>query len=577
MQGSGAGRIGIVATAIAAAGAVDAAAAAEVRVHEDYVAVVVEAEAATERDERWVLTEPTTPAQENDPDGNHSDQAVGQAYLELLPDVRVTHDDAFGPPTALWGNGSIAPQASWPIEVPEAGRYHVHVRLYSTGTEDNGLHVGLDDEWPESGRQLQGCTSHLQSWAWTSRQRNSGGVGPCGVDKTIWLDIAEPGAHTLRVGAREDGFELDRLMLIKDRSDNTRVCHASGADDIVCEDGSIEVADGFVDLAVALEAEPAAGTIGDEFVVLATLDNDDGFDTATDIELVFSLDAAAWAVREADERCTVESGGEDAAGDAAGDAGTATTRIACALERLAPTAPGEAATFALALEALAGGALAVEVAASAAESDDASENDVARLDVDVELPLEPPVLGASVAASPAELGVDESASVEVIVGNEGEAEALDARAVIALSEGLEAAEPPAGCSVVGTTLDCALGTLGGGSSERLVVPVVALESGTRMILVEVDASNAEPTDAFASLAVVESSEGGDDGAVDGGDGGDGGATDGGAVDGGDGASDANADGADEGDAAAGGPVLGLALLALLAARRRRASGGPSLP
>ena len=75
---------------------------AEVRFDTDYIAIVIEAEDHSTREDRWILTDATTPAQEQDPDGNHSDGAVGGVYLELLPDVRVTHDDPFGPPTAIW-------------------------------------------------------------------------------------------------------------------------------------------------------------------------------------------------------------------------------------------------------------------------------------------------------------------------------------------------------------------------------------------------------------------------------------------------------------------------------------------
>ena len=76
---------------------------AETVVEDDYVYIGVEAEDFISKDDRWVLTDASTGEQEDDPDGNHSDGASGGVYFELLPDIRVTHDDVFGPPTAYWG------------------------------------------------------------------------------------------------------------------------------------------------------------------------------------------------------------------------------------------------------------------------------------------------------------------------------------------------------------------------------------------------------------------------------------------------------------------------------------------
>jgi len=88
----------------------------------EYIYIGVEAEDHTQKDERWVTTTPTTPTEENDPDGNHSDQASGSTYLELLPDMRVTHEDTFGPPAAYWGQGGQGPEAHYQVNFPEPGR-----------------------------------------------------------------------------------------------------------------------------------------------------------------------------------------------------------------------------------------------------------------------------------------------------------------------------------------------------------------------------------------------------------------------------------------------------------------------
>ena len=57
---------------------------ADVRTHADYIAIDVEGEENVSKDVRWVLTEPTTPQQEQDPDGNNSDTAVGMPILNCF-------------------------------------------------------------------------------------------------------------------------------------------------------------------------------------------------------------------------------------------------------------------------------------------------------------------------------------------------------------------------------------------------------------------------------------------------------------------------------------------------------------
>ena len=93
------------------------------------------------------------------PDGDpaHVAGASGGGYLEILPDTRRTHDDK------LIKGENFSPEPgkmavlSYKVHFANAGRYYVWVRAYSTGTEDNGLHVGIDGTWPESGQRLQWC------------------------------------------------------------------------------------------------------------------------------------------------------------------------------------------------------------------------------------------------------------------------------------------------------------------------------------------------------------------------------------------------------------------------------------
>lgn len=162
----------------------------------------------------WYLT--TTrrvPGVEPDPDPSHADVASSAAYLEALPDTRVTHDDPIQEGESIFNNVGTGPTLSYRVEFQTAGTYVVWVRAYSTGGEDNGIHVGIDGQWPDSGERVQFCSGKNQ-WTWSSAQRDSD--GPCGVNGTITIEVDAPGEHVITFSMREDGFEFDKWIMALD-------------------------------------------------------------------------------------------------------------------------------------------------------------------------------------------------------------------------------------------------------------------------------------------------------------------------------------------------------------------------
>ncbi|WP_222597390.1 hypothetical protein [Hyunsoonleella aquatilis] len=143
---------------------------------------------------------------------DHADSASGEAYLEALPDTRVTHDDTLVKNENFFGVPGTGGTVSYKVKIQNPGTYYVWVRAYSTGSEDNGLHVGLDGEWPESGARMQWCKGK-NSWAWSSAQRTK--EKHCGIPQKITLNIKEKGIHYVTFSMREDGFEFDKFILSK--------------------------------------------------------------------------------------------------------------------------------------------------------------------------------------------------------------------------------------------------------------------------------------------------------------------------------------------------------------------------
>ncbi len=149
-----------------------------------------------------------------DADSSHAASASGGAYLEILPDARQTHADPLVHGESFSNDPGRLGILTYHVEINNPGRYYVWVRAFSTGSEDNGLHVGLDGEWPESGQRLQWCDGK-QQWWWESKQRTA--EEHCGEPYKIYLDIKEPGFHTIHFSMREDGFEFDKWLMTTDK------------------------------------------------------------------------------------------------------------------------------------------------------------------------------------------------------------------------------------------------------------------------------------------------------------------------------------------------------------------------
>lgn len=145
-----------------------------------------------------------------DEDANHYLNASNSSYIEILPDTRVTHSDKLVRGENFSNEPGQMAVVSYKIKFNSPGRYYVWVRAMSTGSEDNGLHVGLNGVWPEHGQRMQWCKGK-KYWMWESKQRTK--EEHCGVPHAIYLDVPEAGVHDVQFSMREDGFEFDKFVL----------------------------------------------------------------------------------------------------------------------------------------------------------------------------------------------------------------------------------------------------------------------------------------------------------------------------------------------------------------------------
>jgi hypothetical protein len=180
--------------------------------------VAVEAEhfykqTLTEKRAWYITSSKNTADLKPDPDPAHVVGASGGAYLEILPDSRANHDEKLIQGENFTDKPGLMAVLHYKIHIKTPGRYYVWVRSFSSGSEDNGVHVGLDGQWPASGKRWQ--TVHKQKWAWECKQRTP--EVHTGVPMHLYLDIEKAGDHEIMFSLREDGFEMDKIVLASNK------------------------------------------------------------------------------------------------------------------------------------------------------------------------------------------------------------------------------------------------------------------------------------------------------------------------------------------------------------------------
>lgn len=164
---------------------------------------------------QWYITNPDSKFNFKDADENHAATASGKSYIEILPDTRTNHDEKLiGGENFSNEPGKLA-IVRYKVAISTPGRYYIWARAHSTGTEDNGVHVGLNGEWPNSGKRMQWCEGKNE-WTWASKQRTK--EVHCGVPGMIYLDIDKAGEHEIQFSMREDGFEMDQWLMTTNKN-----------------------------------------------------------------------------------------------------------------------------------------------------------------------------------------------------------------------------------------------------------------------------------------------------------------------------------------------------------------------
>ncbi len=127
--------------------------------------------------------------------------------------VKTEHAGASGPVMhaqpalqQILGADRASPRMDYHIQFDQPGRYYVWVRGLADSGDEDSVHVGLNGVAPPSAQHVHPFEP-FKRWVWTNTNRDGA---------RVVLEVNRPGVHTVNVWMREDGFLLDRLLLVRE-------------------------------------------------------------------------------------------------------------------------------------------------------------------------------------------------------------------------------------------------------------------------------------------------------------------------------------------------------------------------
>jgi hypothetical protein len=104
------------------------------------------------------------------------------------------------------GDSTDGPRLDYEVEFNTTGMYYVWVRMKGVSGTDDSVHAGVDGTPATYGRY--GLTDNSGDWAWVN---DVGG-------NRVTVDVDSSGIHTVNVWMREDGTQIDQVLLTTDES-----------------------------------------------------------------------------------------------------------------------------------------------------------------------------------------------------------------------------------------------------------------------------------------------------------------------------------------------------------------------
>lgn len=131
---------------------------------------------------------------------NNRNSAGGGSLMESLPNNRTNNSTNYA---------QASPRLDFDVSFVTTGTHYVWVRGFSANSGNDSVHVGLDGVDLLSSRRVDDFAVGGLDWSGDVQ------VGPGQLQRAI-IEVNGLGNHTLNIWMREDGFEVDRLLVTTD-------------------------------------------------------------------------------------------------------------------------------------------------------------------------------------------------------------------------------------------------------------------------------------------------------------------------------------------------------------------------
>lgn len=141
-----------------------------------------------------------------------TDQAAsGREAITTMPNVSSSGTPPYtGGGTDDTKNG---PRLDYPVTVETTGEYYVWVRMRTPSTNpgrSDSVHVALDNGTLASDGGQGLSEGAGTSWSWVNRVSDT--------SDRVTVDVSSPGVHTINLWMREDGTQVDKIILVDNSS-----------------------------------------------------------------------------------------------------------------------------------------------------------------------------------------------------------------------------------------------------------------------------------------------------------------------------------------------------------------------
>ena len=139
-------------------------------------------------------------------DANAGDASGGVAMASTDSGIRFDEDGYID-------NGVVSPSLDYEVEFVKSGIHYVWLRMrYSAGDADTA-HIGIDGMSNDGARRIDAPgsadTRSGGTWQWSN-------ISQFGGDHAAEIDIPSAGLHTVNLYVREDGIQVDKIVLTTD-------------------------------------------------------------------------------------------------------------------------------------------------------------------------------------------------------------------------------------------------------------------------------------------------------------------------------------------------------------------------